>query len=269
MREQLLLLLRISKPEYNKTLYEEYKMFMNSQMSFKNDKLTAGQQDKYEGTIVNTPCKILYSTDEKQTWHLLGDTSLIHKDNYAYIYCMYGLKYDRKNYDVENNRYHHVIPWEFIKPLWQGDDTELMIIKNTDIFIDKFKKAAGKLELSHAYGKVHYDLESKLTDIEYCDLAMRDCFESVYHKVREGYENQQEVRFSVICPDKPDHIELQLTDDEQKISFTLIPLKYGRNIMIELSELQFDEDDKELKLPTCFSSNIRYYESVIEENQKS
>ena len=28
MREQLLLLIRISKPEYNRTLYEEYKLFM-------------------------------------------------------------------------------------------------------------------------------------------------------------------------------------------------------------------------------------------------
>ena len=266
MREQLLLLLRISKPEYNKTLYEEHRMFMNPQMSFKNDKLTEGQQDKYEGAIVNIPCKILYSADEKQTWHSLGDTSLIRKDNHAYIYCMYGLKYDRNNYDVENNRYRYVIPWEFIKPLWQGDDTELMLVLNTSVFIAKFKRAAEKLELSYAYGKIHYDLESKLTNIEYCDLAMRDCFESVYHKVGDGYENQQEIRFTVICPNKPNHMELQLVNDEPQIHFTLIPLKYGRNIMIELVGLQFDEDDKELKFPIRFSTDIRYYESAIDEN---
>ena len=29
MREQLLLLIRISKPEYNKCLYDEYKLYMN------------------------------------------------------------------------------------------------------------------------------------------------------------------------------------------------------------------------------------------------
>ena len=32
MREQLLLLIRISRPEYNKTLYNGYKLFMNPQM---------------------------------------------------------------------------------------------------------------------------------------------------------------------------------------------------------------------------------------------
>lgn len=35
--------------------------------------------------------------------------------------------------------------------------------------------------------KVHYDLDEKLSDIEYYDLAMKDCFESVFHKVKEGW----------------------------------------------------------------------------------
>lgn len=39
MREQLLLLIRISKPEYNKTLYNGYKLFMNPQMIFKKSGL--------------------------------------------------------------------------------------------------------------------------------------------------------------------------------------------------------------------------------------
>lgn len=103
MREQLLLLIRISKPEYNKSLYDEYKLYMNKQISFNGSGLTAGQYDKYEGAITNIPCKILYSTDEKKSWHLLGETSLMHKNNNAYIYCMYGLKYDEKHYDAENN----------------------------------------------------------------------------------------------------------------------------------------------------------------------
>ena len=34
MREQVLLLIRISKPEYKKTLYEDYKIYMNPQMAF-------------------------------------------------------------------------------------------------------------------------------------------------------------------------------------------------------------------------------------------
>ena len=49
MREQLLLLIRISKPEYNKCLYDEYKLYMNPQMSFNKVGLTDGQYDKYEG----------------------------------------------------------------------------------------------------------------------------------------------------------------------------------------------------------------------------
>lgn len=257
MREQLLLLIRISKPEYNKTLYDEYKLFMNPQMAFKKSGLTEGQYDKYEGAITNIPCKILYSTDEKKSWHLLGDTSLMHKNNNAYIYCMYGLKYNEKHYDAENNKYYYVIPWEYIEPLWQGDGTELMVVKNTRVFIDKFEKAAMEAKLSYAHGKVHYDLDDKLSDIKYYDLAMKDCFESVFHKVKEGYEIQSEVRFAVICPDKPEHIELQLENDQQLL-FTLIPLEYGRDILVELSDLEFDE---ELKLPIRFSSEIKYYES--------
>ena len=40
MREQLLLLIRISKPEYNKSLYDEYKLYMNKQISFNGSGLT-------------------------------------------------------------------------------------------------------------------------------------------------------------------------------------------------------------------------------------
>ena len=257
MREQLLLLIRISKPEYNKCLYDEYKLYMNPQMSFNKVGLTDGQYDKYEGAITDIPCKILYSTDEKKTWHLLGDISLIHKNNNAYIYCMYGLKYDEKHYDAKNNKYYYVIPWKYIEPLWQGEDTELMVIKNTRIFIEKFEKAAEKLKLSYAHGKVHYDLDEKLSDIEYYDLAMKDGFESVFHKVKEGYEIQNEVRFAVINPDKPEHMELMLEKD-LKLKFTLLPLRYGKDILIELSNLEFDD---KLNLPIRFSSEIKYYES--------
>ena len=263
MREQLLLLIRISKPEYNKTLYDEYKLFMNSQMAFKKAGLTEGQYDKYEGVITNIPSQIFYSADNKKTWHLLGNTSYMRKNNDAYIYCMYGLKYDEKYYDADNNKYYYVIPWEYIEPLWQGDDTELMAIKNTRVFIDKFQKAAVEAELSYAYGKIHYDLNDKLSDIEYCDLAMKDSFESIFHKVKEGYEIQNEVRFAVICPDGPEYIELQMEND-QSLLFTLIPLEYGRHILVELSDLEFDE---ELKVPIRFSEEIKYYESEKNNNK--
>ena len=69
---------------------------------------------------------------------------------------------------------------------------------------------------------------------------MKDGFESVFHKVKEGYEIQNEVRFAVINPDKPEHMELMLEKDLE-LKFTLIPLRYGKDILIELSNLEFDD----------------------------
>ena len=55
MREQLLLLIRISKPEYNKSLYDEYKLYTNPQMLFNKSGLIDGQYDKFvRGYIVDT-----------------------------------------------------------------------------------------------------------------------------------------------------------------------------------------------------------------------
>ncbi len=96
-----------------------------------------------------------------------------------------------------------------------------------------------------------------MSDIEYYDLAMKDGFESVFHKVKEGYEIQNEVRFAVINLDKPEHMELMLEKD-LKLKFTLLPLRYGKDILIELSNLEFDD---KLNLPIRFSSEIKYYES--------
>jgi hypothetical protein len=258
LEEKLLLLIRISKPKYNKSLYEDYKLYMNPQMLFKKNGLVQGQRDSMEGAITNVPSKILYFVDDEKTWNLLGDMSLMYKDNHAYIYCMYGLKYNVENYNAKNNTYQYVIPWNYIKPLWQGDDTEMMVIINTSEFINKFCEAAQKEKLDYAYGKIHYDLDEKLSDVDYFNMAMKDNFASVFHKLSDGYELQKEVRFAVICPDKPPHYELQLEND-QKLRFTHIPLEYGKNILVELSDLEFDE---ELGLPIKFSSNIRYYESV-------
>ena len=184
MRDQLLLLLRVSKPEYNKTLYDNYTLYMNRQMMFNNEPLTEGQKDIMEGVISNIPHKIAYSIDDRKTWKPLGDVSMVKVDHNAYIYCMYGIKYDANYYDKELNKYYHLIPWEYIKPLWQGDDTELMIIKNTSVFIEKFCNAAEQANVSYAYGKIHYDLEEKLGDVHYYDSAMKDSFVSVYHDVR-------------------------------------------------------------------------------------
>lgn len=48
-----MLLLRISLPKYNKTLYEDYKLYMNPQRAFKKDGLTDGQRDAFVGAITN------------------------------------------------------------------------------------------------------------------------------------------------------------------------------------------------------------------------
>lgn len=85
---------------------------------------------------------------------------------------------------------------------------------------------------------------------------MKDCFESVFHKIKEGYEIQNEVRFALICPDKPDHMELML--EMTKTAIYIDTLGVWENILVELSDLEFDD---KIKLPVRFSAEIKYYES--------
>lgn len=68
MKEQLLLLLRVSKPEYNRTLYEDYKLYMNNQFSYKKTGLTKGQFDTKEGMVAGEGVRLLYSVDDRKTW---------------------------------------------------------------------------------------------------------------------------------------------------------------------------------------------------------
>lgn len=258
MSKQLLLLLRVSKPEYNKTLYEDYKLYMNSQFAYKNSGLSRGQFDEKEGMIADNNIRLLYSADDKKTWKELHGIQALHKNNNAYIFCMYGITYNKKNYDSKTNTYHHYIPWEYIKDLWVDDDMEMLVVKNTSVFLSKFKESAEASGLSYAFGSVHYDLEEKLSDITYFDEAVKDSFESVFHKQRNPYEIQNEVRFSVQNPDKPPFYELQLINDKSLL-FNTIPLKRNMGIMIELTNLEFSEDKT---VPTRFSSTINFYEPV-------
>lgn len=256
-----MLLIRISKPEYNESLYKNYELYMNQQMIFKNQELSIGQQDNMEGAISTIPAKISYSTDDKKTRKFLGNSRIMHKNNNAFIYCMYGVKFDVKNYDTVENKYRYLVPWKYIEPLWQGENTEMMVVKNTSVFVQKFHEAAYNMKLPHAYGKIHYDLDEKLQDINYFDVAMKDQFESVFHKVKGIYEIQNEVRFSLIGPNYSDNYKLELVND-QTLEFTLIPLKKGRSILIELPDLKFDKNN----VPINFSSKILYYESNKEES---
>ena len=91
MKEQLLLLLRVSKPEYNRTLYEDYKLYMNNQFSYKKTGLTKGQFDTKEGMVAGEGVRLLYSVDDRKTWTELHGIQAMHKNNNAYIYCMYGM----------------------------------------------------------------------------------------------------------------------------------------------------------------------------------
>lgn len=67
MTSQLLLLLRVSKPEYNNTLANDYKLYMNNQFSYnKTANLTKGQYDDTEGLIANSTVRVRYSIDNKK-----------------------------------------------------------------------------------------------------------------------------------------------------------------------------------------------------------
>lgn len=260
MKEQLLLLLRVSKPEYNRTLYEDYKLYMNNQFSYKKTGLTKGQFDTKEGMVAGEGVRLLYSVDDRKTWTELHGIQAMHNNNNAYIYCMYGIKYDPAQYDARTNTYYHFIPWEYFKDFWQDDSLEMMVIKNTAVFIDSFKKAACSENMSYAYGKVKYDLDERMEDVSYFDDAIKDSFESVFHKTKIPYEIQNEIRFSVIDSDNPPFLELQL-NKTNTLFFDILPMIKGKGVMIKLTDLEFGEDNS---LPVRFSSKIQYY--VPEEN---
>ena len=255
MSQQLLLLLRVSKPEYNKSLYADYELYMNNQFAFLKAGLTKGQYDDKEGLLAGEGIRLLYSVDEKKTWRELHGIRSLRKNNNAYIYCMYGVKYDPQNYNSEKNKYYHYIPWEYLKDFWQDSSLEMIIVKNTSVFIKSFEEASGQKYNNYAYGKVHYDLDDKLEDLSYFDEAMRDNFESVFHKPKNPYEIQNEIRFSVIDSSKPECLKLQLNKDNE-LYFDIVPLVEKKGILIELADLEFNEEHT---FPVRFSSKIQYY----------
>lgn len=91
--------MRVSKPEYNRTLYEDYKLYMNNQFAYKDAGLSKGQFDYKEGMIAGEGVRLLYSADDRKTWTELHGIQALYKNNSAYIYCIYGIKYDKKQYD--------------------------------------------------------------------------------------------------------------------------------------------------------------------------
>lgn len=108
---------------------------MNRQKNFRNPKYNHGQHDKYEGAILRGPCDVKYFEDGKEKQVHLNNDGIIYKENNAYVFCMYEIEFNQETYDKENNKFYHDISWDYIKPLWDADGLEMMIIKNTRVFL--------------------------------------------------------------------------------------------------------------------------------------
>lgn len=255
---KLLLLVRISKPAYNKTLWKDYKIYMNRQKNFRDPKFNHGQYDKYEGAILKGPCDFKFYVDGEEKQIYLTENGIIHKENNAYVFCMYEIEFDEKTYDKKYNKFYHDISWDYIKPLWDKDGLEMMIIKNTSVFFNKFLEAADRAGKSCAKGLVKYDLQDKLHDGEYFKKALKDNYEAVYHKM-DDYKEQKEYRLTIIDDNGGDFFELQLEKDNS-LMFDILPIKeYGKNIIIEISNLEFDS---QTNMPNKFSAALQYAEPV-------
>lgn len=254
---KLLLLVRISKPTYNKTLYQDYKIYMNRQKNFRDPKYNHGQHDKYEGAILRGPCDVKYFEDGKEKQVHLNNDGIMYKENNAYVFCMYEIEFNQKTYDKENNKFYHDISWDYIKPLWDEDGLEMMIIKNTSVFFKKFSEAADKERKNWAKGLVKYDLQDKLQDKAYFEKALKDDFESVYHKI-DDYKEQKEYRLTINDDSGKDFFILPLENDNS-LMFDFFTLEYGKNIIVEISNLEFDP---QTNMPNRFSAKLRYAEPV-------
>lgn len=256
MQRKLLLLVRISKHKYNKTLYEDYKIFMNRQSRFRDAAYNNGQYDKYEGAILQGPCDFIYhiGKEEQKRIHL-DEKGIVYKENNAYIFCMYEIEFSEQTYDAKTNKFYHNISWDYIKPLWDDDGLEMLIIKNTAQFLEKFHIAAEKEYKTHAKGLVKYDLQEKIHDREYFEQALKDDFEAVYHKI-DTYKEQKEYRLMVIDKEGKDAYILSL-DKDDSLMFDVFTLEYGKNIIVEVSNLEFNP---KTKLPDRFSARLSFRE---------
>lgn len=258
---KLLLLLRVSNPEYNKTLYLDNSLYMNRQSRFYQDDLTEGQIDKNENLISTIPSQLYYSKDRKKWEHLI-DLNSIYGRKDIYIYCMYGVDFDFQNYDKGTNSFYYLVPWEYIKKFYKvGEHLELMVIKTPSVLIDKFVDASNKQGLSYAYDRICYDLDEKKKEIGFIKSAINDPFVPVFHKIKDDHEIQNEVRFAVICPNGDEHINIEIDNKLPNVLFDLIPIKPERDILIHLTDIIIDSATNQ---PLSFSSKIEYiYHSIV------
>lgn len=260
--EKVLFFLRISQKKYNDTLCKNYQLYMNPQLLFHSKKFTSGQNDSSEGLITNLPMDLSYSDDGGKCYKHFTKIRSLHKDNNAYIFCVYSVAYDKKYYDSKSNTYLYKIPWKLIKTFWQGNETEMLIILDTSTFIDEFYKAAKEYKLIASADKVQYDLNENLQNIEYIDKALNNPFLSIFHKKSDGYKEQNEFRFSIINPSQEDHYLLQLDDLGNKVKYLRFYLPAKRDIMLEVTGLKFAKETNEL---ISFSSvNVYYSDKILD-----
>lgn len=255
MKKTLLLLLRISRPEYNNTLVYEHKLYMNLQQNFRKANLNSGQYDKYEGAILKGPNIMNHIKNGQILTYKLDKNGIVYKDNKAFIFCMYAMTFDPALYDKNRGEYIYNISWDYIKPLWDNSGTEIMIIKNTSVFLDAFMLSAKNKGMKAESRIVKYDLKELLENDSYFYYALKSDFEAVYHKI-DSYSEQNEYRLAVVGNNNDDdHLVLDLVT-EQQILFTTCMLEYGKNIIIRITDMEFEE---KTNLPKRFSANIELY----------
>lgn len=214
INKQPILLVRVSKKEYNDTLLKDLKVYMNPQTGFDRNNLTSGQFAPNEGLVISTPFTLKYSTDQKNWITLTNekDSISIKKESNAYIFCMYAVQFDSSHYDSSSKEYIQIIPWEYIKGFFKDAEEnglEMLIFYDSVAFINILCEASNKAGLSYCSQLVSYDLDEKQNTSSYLQDVNRNVFTSVFHK-EQKFGIQNEYRFSVICPEKPNHYELSI-----------------------------------------------------------
>lgn len=251
--ENYLLLLRISKPEYNRTLYDEYALYMNPQMVFKDESFSEGRYDKSEGLVAGEGTRLFALDPEEKIFKEMHGIVSIHKNCNAYIFCMYGVKFVKEKFNASLNKYVYDIPWKCIEGLWCGEDTEMLVIENTSVFIEKFEMASKREGLRYDCRAVKYDLDEKIGEMEYHKGLLCNEFESVFHKIK-NYEIQNEVRFVIRNDEIPQFYKLVL-DKNPVLRWKRFRLEKGKGVRIVLKDFKFQEQKPYIR----FSPEVEFY----------
>jgi hypothetical protein len=252
MKKDLLMLVRISVPKFNETLYNDHSLYMNNQTFFRKSELTAGQNDYSEGQIANGGVRLFYQKEENDMLVELHGIEAIHKKSNICVYCMYSVVFNPDQYDQKSDTYYHYIPWNFIKEFWTSDECEMLVIRNTSVFLKSFREAAEREMLSCQYGLVQYDLEKEINNPDYFEKSMSDRFLTVFHKNR-SYEYQNEFRLAVETQEEKSHYVLDLGINTGLVidKMTLIE---NNGVLIKIHGLRFGLNGNVLS----YSNNVSY-----------